>query len=97
MADDNALKRIIEAVFKDHFDEVTIESVTVAHDIDEDGDAILRIAVIFNGKAKQLNAERASGLLRHMRPKMAEIGEDAFPIISFIAKSDIGARNTEAA
>lgn len=89
MADINKqLRDVIEAVLREQFRDVTIETIKVERDTDEDGDDILRVQVIFNGQSKGVDAHKAASLLRYMRPKIAKIGEDAFPIVSFIAKSE---------
>lgn len=97
MAEHDELLDVIESVLKERFDDVEIESISIEHDLDEDGDAILLVQVIFDGKKKQLDARKTSGVLRHMLPKMAEIGEYAFPVISFVAKSEIGKTKPAAA
>lgn len=89
MAEREKLKEVIESVLRERFDNAEIDSITVESDFDEDGDAILRVKVVFDGEQKQLDAHKSSTVLRHMRPKLAEIGEEAFPIISFIAKSEL--------
>jgi hypothetical protein len=52
--------------------------------------------IVDEGKGR-LDAKRASGLTRHVRSKLAEIGESAFPLLSFISKNEAGELNTEAA
>ena len=37
-----------------------------------------------------------SGLIRHLRAKLAEAGTEAFPVISFIARSELRDRDLEA-
>ncbi len=95
MVDREKLKKVIKAVLLERFDNVEIESIFIESDFDEDGDAILRVKVIFDGEQEQLDAHKTSSVLRHLRPKIAEIGEMAFPIISYIAKSEFG--NTDPA
>lgn len=91
------IEKIVRNVLSERFENVEIESISVVFDVDEDGDDILRVKVIFDGQTKHLDARKASGVLRHLRPKIAEIGEDAFPIMSYIAKSELGKHKTEAA
>ena len=97
MAEYDKLTEVIESVLRERFDNVEIESISIESDFDEDGDAILRVKVIFDSGQKQLDAHKSSSVLRYMRPKLAEIGEEAFPIISFIAKSEIGKTKPAAA
>ena len=70
------------------------ELIAVRPDFDQYGDEILVIKAIFN--EDRLGAQRTSGLIRHLRPKLAEVGTEAFPVISFIAKSELRDRDLEA-
>ncbi|HER25626.1 MAG TPA: hypothetical protein ENI69_00795 [Rhodospirillales bacterium] len=97
MVSKSKLNAVIEKVLRDIFDDIDIETITVEPDIDEDGDNILRVRVIFDGENKQLDTHKTSSLLRYMRPKIADIGENAFPVVSFIAKSEIRKPKPEAA
>lgn len=87
--DNKKLRTIIQAVLNERFDDVAIDSINIMPDVDEDGDRILHVEVVFDGKQKQLDASKTSTVLRHMLPKFAEIGERGFPVISYIAKSEI--------
>lgn len=81
---------IIKTVVKDTFGDVDIVSIDIEPDVGEDGEPILLVVVVFDNKSARIDTSRVSGLIRHIRPKMAEIGEDAFPVLSFIAKSELG-------
>ena len=91
MAEKGNLESIIEAVLKDVFGAAQIEDVYVVHTVDADGDDILRIYVAFNGTEDQFDAKAASGVVRHMRPRLSELHEDAFPIISYLSSKDMEA------
>jgi hypothetical protein len=60
-------------------------------------DTVLHIDVIFDGTPENVDARNLSGAVRHVRPKLNAIGETAFPVFSFISKSDIGASKFAAA
>lgn len=94
MIETNELEKIIRSVLQDRFDGITIDSITVVPDRDEDGEPILHVKVVFDGKNKTLDARRAASVVRHLRPKIANF-EDAFPVISYIAKSEIAKSKTE--
>jgi hypothetical protein len=51
----------------------------------------LRIDVIFEGRPKDIDIKKLSGVVRHVRPRLTDIGEEAFPLFSFISKGDAGA------
>ncbi len=87
--DNQAIRDVVERVLKERFDDVEIESIEVESDYDDDGDRILRVQVVFDGTRKKLDAHKTSSVLRYMRPKLEEIDEFAFPVISYIAASDL--------
>ena len=82
-------KGVIESVLKERFRDVEIVSVDVDHDFDEDGDSLLMVTVVFNNSAtKTLDSRETSSLTRRLLPKLEEIGEKAFPVVSFVAQSE---------
>ena len=87
------VKDIVEETLRERCGNV-FELIAVRPDFNEYGDEILVIKAIFN--EDRLGAQRTSGLIRHLRPKLAEVGTEAFPIISFIAKSELRDRDLEA-
>ena len=87
------VKDIVEQTLRERCGNV-FELIAVRPDFNEYGDEILVIKAIFN--KDRLGAQRTSGLIRHLRPKLAEVGTEAFPIISFIAKSELRDRDLEA-
>lgn len=88
-------KEIIEKVLKDRLDNVEA-SVSVTPSLDEDGDRILLVTVVFEGDSKRLDPRETSGLARRVLPKLREIEEKGFPIFSFVAKSELRKLNPEA-
>lgn len=94
------LARIAEVVneaLENDFDNVKILDVRVHDEEDYDGDEFLRIEVVFEGTRKGLDTRKLSGAVRHVRPKLSAIGEEAFPLFSFISKGDAGERSLEPA
>ena len=83
--DDKCLKTII-------LNQTGFESVDVQSDHDEDGNEILVVQIVFDGKQRALDPQKTSSLTRHLRPRIADIGVYAFPVISFVSKSDLGKR-----
>ena len=74
------------------FDNIRIINVKVSKDVDSDDSEILRVFVVFEGTPRKADYKKFSGAVRLTRPKLAEIGEKAFPIFSFVSKGDVGAR-----
>ena len=94
---DDRIKAIVREHLATWFDDIEITSINVRHVEDEDGVEFLAISVVFDGKKKQLDAAKTSKVVRHVRPKMRAAGENAFPVFSFIAKSELGKLSPEAA
>ena len=90
MADNQSVESIIGAILKEAFGDAQIEDVHVVKTFGADGDEILRIYVVFNGTEGQFNAKSASGVVRHMRPRLSEeLQIDAFPVISYLSSTDM--------
>jgi hypothetical protein len=89
MRDIAEIERVVTETVARDFDKVKILSVRVREDEDSDDD-LLRIDVVFEGAPKDIDARKVSGMVRRIRPKLIELGESAFPLFSFISKSDAG-------
>lgn len=87
------VKDVVEATLRERCGDV-FELVAVRPDFDEYGDEILVIKAVFN--KDRLGARRTSGLRRDLRRRVAEAGTEAFPVVSFIAKSELRDRDLEA-
>lgn len=75
-----------------------IGGVTVTRTLDQDDDPVLLVTLLVKaGGPAGLDARRASGLIRHLRPELDRIGERDFPVVSFVAESDGKSREPEAA
>jgi len=94
-----AIKDIIEAVIRERLSSDVVHKVVVTSDEDADGDAVLRVAVVLEGKHSDLDREKMVGLVRHLRSKL-EDSEDrdaqAFPILSFMSKNEAKSLHLEA-
>ena len=68
---------------------IRLVDVRVRRDMGFDGDPILRIDVIFDGRPQDLNAGRLNNAALRVRELLVEdLQETAFPIFSFISLSD---------
>lgn len=84
------VEQMIVQVLKDRLDGVVFTKIYITPDWDDEGDEYLLVDAIVDDKQKWPETEKTIGLIRHMRPKLAEVGTEAFPIISFLAKSKLG-------
>ena len=84
----DSIKKAVTDTLSGQFKKVRILDVRIHEDVDFDMGEVLRIHVIFEGTPKDLDARKLSGAIRHLRPKLEEINEFAFPLLSFISKAD---------
>lgn len=100
MGDHSAMKpeiaALIEKTVRERFVDIDIQSVTVAEDVDFDGGPVLRVRIVFDHKGP-LDASKTSGIVRHLRHRLVEQDEMAFPIVAFMSKSDAAGMKAEAA
>ena len=87
------VKNIVEATLRERCGNV-FELIVVKPDFNQYGDEILVIKAVH--RKDRLDTKRTSGLIRHLRPKLAEVGTEAFPVISYIARSELRDRDLEA-
>ncbi len=86
------VKDIVQKTLKERCGDV-FELVSVRPDFNEYGDEILVIKAVFN--EDRPGVRRTSGLIPHLRAKLAKLSTEAFPVISFIAKSELRDRDLE--
>jgi hypothetical protein len=97
MQREDKIHRIVAEVLAKDFSDVKILAINISEDIDEDGDQLINVNVVFEGTKRTLDAAKVSGLTRSVLPKLAEVKEFGFPIFSFISKADLGKLSPEAA
>jgi hypothetical protein len=91
MRDMKQIAKVVRETLAADFDNVKIIEVIVHDDVDSDGEDVLKVKVIFEGTRKDVDPAKLAGAVRHVRPKLDEIGEKAFPLFSFISSGDWGA------
>ena len=89
------MRKIVEAAFKARFGDVELVCINIKPGVDYDGDHVVNIKIIYDGKVEQLDGE---GLLRVDHEVHTKIDGDfekppGLPFLHYIAKSDIGKRD----
>ena len=97
MRDIEKIEEIVRDTLAADFEKIHVSDVQVREEVGWDGDDILHVYVIFEGAPKHSEIRKLSGVVRHVRPKLTEVGEKAFPLFSFISKDDVGAGKFEPA
>ena len=95
--DPEILRRVVRDVAADRFGAETIDAVAVRGDFDNDGDPVLIIRIVVDTAKGHLDPKELSSFIRHLRPKLDEVGEDRFPITSFVSKKEAAEAGAEAA
>ena len=88
---DEKVKEIFRSVLKERFDDVEIVSVDIQPGFDHDGDPILNVRVIFDGTRKVVDGHKVASFWRHLQSRLDQEGQTdiPFPVMSYIAKSDL--------
>lgn len=79
---------MIRAVLVSRFGAERIRDVIIEDDVDADGDPVLHVSVIYRSEMGRLDRREMIGIVRRLRPALAEVGEERFPIMSFISDID---------
>ena len=89
------MRKIVEAAFKARFGDVELVSINIRPSVDYDGDHVVDIILIYDGKVEQLNGEGIVRVKHEVHTKLdGDFGKPpGWPLLHFIAKSDIGKRD----
>ncbi len=88
MLDQETVDDVIERVVRSRFPNVQIDSVEVVPDVDLDGDRMLRITVVFDGQAGDLDPARMAGLVRHIRSALPASEANSFPLVTYMTRAE---------
>lgn len=78
---------ILKILSKD-FEVVSLRQVNITPDQDFDGDEILRVEVVFDGKPKDLPLAFLTQATRRIRPTLNNFKLPQFPSITFTSSAD---------
>lgn len=87
MSKEKAVITAVENVLKQQFKNVQIVHIEVREASDFEDEDAFYVTVVFKSDGP-LDSKATTGLVRHLRPKLHEIQEDRFPIISFVSRDD---------
>jgi hypothetical protein len=98
MRDLNKIRDIVRELVAGELAPVEVLDVSIEETIDRDGDEYLSVGVLYDGVPKDLNYKKTVSMHRLLRPRLLErAGETAFPVISYISRSDLGGERRFAA
>ena len=89
------VREIAETAFKTRFGDIEVVSVNVKPGFDHYDDPVVDVKIIYDGKVEQLGGAGILDVQSEIFSKVWREVEDSpgFPLIHFIAKSDIGRRD----
>jgi hypothetical protein len=90
------IEAAVAAVLSRDFEHIRIIDVNVSPDSDRDGNDLLRIEVVFEGKLKGRDVKHAAGAVRRLRPTLEKF-DGLFPLVSFVSKLDYERGNAKVA
>lgn len=79
---------VVDRVLRAKLPSSKVKSVAVRPERDHDGEEILRVRV-FVEEGSRLEPQELKSLIRHTRDALAEVGEERFPIFTFLYPSDV--------
>lgn len=79
---------VVERVLRANLPSSRVKSVAVRPERDHDGDEILRVRVLVEDGSR-LEPQELKSLIRHTRDALAEVGEERFPMFTFLYPSDL--------
>lgn len=83
------VKTIVRNALEKRFaDDFIFDPIVVVPEIDEYGDDYLHIFIVFDGDQANLDPSWTGSLIGRIRPHMIDADIDAFPVPSFIIKSE---------
>lgn len=97
MTDEATVRVFTQELLTAIFENVVFPAVNVTASVDQDGDPIFIIHIVFEDGEYRLDPKITSALTGMLRIKLDEADISGFPIISFIARSDLGKSDPEAA
>ena len=74
-----------------------IVALNIRPELDRDGDPVLFITVVFDDRKRDVNPKVISGMVRKVRPTLLKAGEKAFPVFTYVGRSELGKIKPDAA
>ncbi|MDX2257409.1 MAG: hypothetical protein NW205_00680 [Hyphomicrobiaceae bacterium] len=90
--DEHRVADAIREALRREFSKLQINEVYVAIDRDRDGEDILRVNVVYEGRFEPTDGERLASAVRKLRPVLNGINIALFPLLTFVSKQEY--RNT---
>ena len=74
----------VREVLMEQFKDLQLVSVEVAEGYDAGDDPVLDIVVVYDPDGPEPDISKVVAFVRHLRPALSEIGEERFPMMSYV-------------
>lgn len=81
-------RKVIDRAMRDFYRDVVFVVIDVSPDIDEDGEEFLWVKAVYDGEPSVIDTRKSLTMVRELRPMLDDLEVAAFPVISYVAKSD---------
>ena len=85
----------IDDAIRRHLDEVPFVKIAVTPDTDEYGEEFLWVKAVYAGQPEDIDTHKSVTVINFVRSRLERVAVEAFPVISYIAKSDLSERELE--
>jgi hypothetical protein len=85
-----AIETAIQKRLEEDFSNVRILQIEIVDDFDFEGDDIMKVQVVFEGRPSDLDRRALSSSIRRVRDALSSINVSAFPSLSFVTAKDAG-------
>ena len=75
---------VVRKLLMEQFDDLHLVSVEVGEGYDAGGDPVLDIFVVYDPERPDPDISKVVSFVRHLRPALSEIGEERFPVMSYV-------------
>lgn len=86
---DQDLKQLVKDLTYRELNTTGVDDVEIKPDVDEYGDPVLFIRIVLLDNHHSLKARETLDLTRKLWARMIDEGEEAFPVVSFVPKSEL--------
>jgi hypothetical protein len=96
LIDNERVKGIVAAVVRERLPKIRVVSIEVRDYTDDEDNRLFAIDVVFKGKRSDFDAAMLRALPRYIVAEFDKANEPGFPILSFIAKSEMEKQKADA-
>ncbi len=79
---------VVRKILKEQLDGLRLVSVEVGEGYDAGGDPVLDVVVVYDPEGPDPDISKVVSFVRHLRPALSEIGEERFPVMSYVPSDE---------